>query len=332
MQIGSITLQNNLFVAPMAGVTDRPFRSLCKKLGAGYAVSEMVTSKRDLWESKKTKLRVDHQGELGPIAVQITGTSPDEMAQAALYNINCGAQIIDINMGCPAKKVCKKWAGSALMQDETLALLIIEAVVNVCAPYHVPVTLKMRTGWDTAHKNAPSIALGAQEAGIALITIHGRTREQKYHGEAEYDTITYVKSLLNIPVVANGDIDSAAKAKFVLDKTKADALMIGRAAQYKPWLFKEINYFLQTGEILPSPLIQDILSWITVYLEEHYIFYGEFLGVRQARKHIACLIKRLPGSDNMLQEINQAQSAKSQLCLVHNYFQKLEQTYERWPF
>lgn len=332
MQIGVITLQNNLFVAPMAGVTDRPFRSLCKKLGAGYAVSEMVTSKRELWESKKTRLRADHTGETGPIAVQITGTSPAEMAQAALYNINCGAQIIDINMGCPVKKVCKKWAGSALMQDEALALLIIEAVVNACTPYHVPVTLKIRTGWDAAHKNAPSIALAAQEAGIALITIHGRTREQKYHGEAEYDTIAYIKSLLNIPVVANGDIDSAAKAKFVLNKTKADALMIGRAAQHKPWLFKEIDYFLQTGEILPSPLTQDILCWITEYLEEHYIFYGEFSGVRQARKHIAWLIQKHPEADTMLQKVNQAESAKSQLCLVHDYFQKLEQNYERWPF
>ncbi|MFN3296855.1 tRNA dihydrouridine synthase DusB, partial [Caldimonas sp.] len=244
MRIGPHELPNALFVAPMAGVTDRPFRQLCKRLGAGYAVSEMVTSRKELWNSLKTSRRANHEGEVAPIAVQIAGTEPAMMAEAAAYNIDCGAQIIDINMGCPAKKVCNKWAGSALMQDEALALSIIEAVVAACAPRGVPVTLKMRTGWCAQHRNAVSLARAAEQAGVALITVHGRTREQGYTGRAEYDTIAAVKAAVKVPVVANGDIDSPQKALAVLRHTGADALMIGRAAQGRPWIFREIEHFL----------------------------------------------------------------------------------------
>jgi tRNA-dihydrouridine synthase B len=250
MRIGHITLANQLFVAPMAGVTDRPFRMLCKKLGAGYAVSEMVTSRKELWNSLKTSRRADHTGETSPIAVQIAGTDALMMAEAAAYNIDRGAQIIDINMGCPAKKVCSKWAGSALMQDEPLAAQIIEAVVAACAPRKVPVTLKMRTGWCDSERNAVRIARLAEAAGVAMVTVHGRTREQGYRGAAEYETIAAVKAALAIPVVANGDIDSPRKAREVLAATQADAIMIGRAAQGRPWIFAEIAHFLATGEEL----------------------------------------------------------------------------------
>ena len=242
MHIGPYTLPNQLFVAPMAGVTDRPFRTLCKRLGAGYAVSEMVTSRPDLRDSLKTSRRANHDGETAPIAVQIAGTDAQMMAEAARYNIDRGAQIIDINMGCPAKKVCDKWAGSALMQDETLALEIIEAVVHACTERGVPATLKMRTGWRADNKNAPRLAQLAEQAGIAMVTIHGRTREQKYAGEAEHDTVAAIKASVSIPVVANGDIDSPHKAKAVLQRTGADAIMIGRAAQGRPWIFREIAH------------------------------------------------------------------------------------------
>ena len=230
MQIGHIPLANRLFVAPMAGVTDRPFRQLCKALGAGYAVSEMVTSRKDLWNSLKTSRRANHEGEPGPIAVQIAGTEAQMMAEAAVFNIDRGAQIIDINMGCPAKKVCNKWAGSALMQDEALAMQIVEAVVAACAPHGVPVTLKMRTGWAEQAKNAPAIALAAEAAGVQMLTIHGRTREQGYRGLAEHDTVAHIKSRVRIPVVANGDVNSPQAARDVLARTGADAVMVGRAA------------------------------------------------------------------------------------------------------
>src|SRR5690349_13546861 len=253
MRIGPIELPNHLFVAPMAGVTDRPFRQLCKRLGAGYAVSEMVTSRKDLWQSLKTSRRANHEGEPGPIAVQIAGTDAEMMAEAAAYNIDRGAQIIDINMGCPAKKVCNKWAGSALMQDEPLAIAIVEAVVAACAPRGVPVTLKMRTGWCAGQRNALSLARAAESAGVAMVTVHGRTREQGYGGEAEHDTVAMIKAALSIPVVANGDIDSPERAEEVLRMTSADAVMIGRAAQGRPWIFGEIAHYLQHGEHAAPP-------------------------------------------------------------------------------
>ena len=253
MHIGQFSLANRLFVAPMAGVTDRPFRQLCKALGAGYAVSEMVTSRKDLWNSLKTSRRANHEGEPGPIAVQIAGTEAQMMAEAAVYNVERGAQIIDINMGCPAKKVCNKWAGSALMQDEVLAVSIAQAVVEACAPFNVPVTLKMRTGWCQQHKNAVSLARQFESIGIQMLTVHGRTREQGYKGQAEYDTIAAVKAAVKVPVVANGDITSPEKARDVLAYTGADAIMIGRAAQGRPWIFREIGHFLDTGEHLAHP-------------------------------------------------------------------------------
>lgn len=289
MHIGPHLLPNRLFVAPMAGVTDRPFRQLCRRLGAGYAVSEMVTSRRELWNSLKTSRRADHSGEPGPIAVQIAGTDAAMMAEAAAYNIDRGAQIIDINMGCPAKKVCNKWAGSALMRNEALALEIVEAVVAVAAPHGVPVTLKMRTGWSADERNALRLARLFEVAGIAMLTIHGRTREQGYKGLAEYDTIAAVKTALTIPVVANGDIDSPEKARDVLAYTKADALMIGRAAQGRPWIFREVSHFLSTGEHLAAPTVAEARDVLTEHLHDHYGLYGELSGVRSARKHLSLI-------------------------------------------
>jgi tRNA-dihydrouridine synthase B len=261
----------------MAGVTDRPFRKLSKRLGAGYAVSEMVTSRLDLMKTLKTSRRTCHQGEVGPIAVQIAGTDPEMMAEAALYNLQRGAQIIDINMGCPAKKVCQKWAGSGLMKDENLALSIIDAVVKVCQPFEVPVTLKMRTGWSESTKNALSIAKAAESAGVQMITVHGRTREQGFGGFAEYQTIKAIKNAVRIPVVANGDVDSPQKAKAVLEFTKADALMIGRAAQGRPWIFREIAHFLSTSSELAPPLIEEVRGLLLEHLQEHYDLYGSSL-------------------------------------------------------
>ncbi len=255
LRIGTIELANRLFVAPMAGVTDRPFRQLCKRLGAGHAVSEMVSSRRDLWQTLKTSRRANHDGETAPIAVQIAGTEPAMMAEAAIYNIDRGAQIIDINMGCPAKKVCNAWAGSALMQDEPLAQRIVDAVVAACAPRGVPVTLKMRTGWRHDRRNALPLALAAQAAGVSMIVVHGRTREQGYGGQAEHATVTAIKAALRIPVVANGDIDSPQQAAAVLAQTGADAVMIGRAAQGRPWIFREIAHFLRTGDQLAPPRV-----------------------------------------------------------------------------
>jgi len=331
MHIGQHALPNRLFVAPMAGVTDRPFRVLCKKLGAGYAVSEMVTSQRQLWDSLKTSRRANHEGEPAPIAVQIAGVDPQEMAEAARYNIERGAQIIDINMGCPAKKVCTKWAGSALMQDEQLALSIVDAVVQACAPLNVPVTLKMRTGWCQQVKNALPIALGAQERGIAMLTIHGRTREQGYGGQAEYATITAVKRALRIPVVANGDIDSPEKAKFVLDTTGADAIMIGRAAQGRPWVFGDIAHFLEHGQHRPAPRVAQVHEWLSEHLEDHYRLYGELTGTRSARKHIGWALKGLPGGEAFRAEMNQLDSSAEQLQRLAQWFGELGQRHERLP-
>ena len=331
MQIGPHSLPNRLFVAPMAGVTDRPFRQLCRGFGAGYAVSEMVTSRKDLWHTLKTSRRADHTGEPGPIAVQIAGTDAAMMAEAAAYNIDRGAQIIDINMGCPAKKVCNKWAGSALMQDEALALQIIEAVVAACAPNGVPVTLKMRTGWCAQVKNALNIARAAESAGVQMVTVHGRTREQGYKGAAEYATIAAVKAALRIPVVANGDIDSPHKAQAVLRATGADALMIGRAAQGRPWVFREIAHYLNTGALLAPPLVLEVRRALLAHLQDHYGLYGEFTGVRSARKHIGWYVRDLPGGDAFRARMNGIDSAPLQWQLVADYFEELADGHERLP-
>jgi tRNA-dihydrouridine synthase B len=331
MKIGHIELPNSLFVAPMAGVTDRPFRQLCKRLGAGYAVSEMVTSRRDLWNSLKTSRRANHDGEVAPISVQIAGTDAAMMAEAAAYNIDRGAQIIDINMGCPAKKVCSKWAGSALMQDEPLALSIVEAVVAACAPRRVPVTLKMRTGWCEAERNAVRIARAAESAGVAMVTVHGRTREQGYKGEAEYDTVAAVKAALAIPVVANGDIDSPEKAKAVLHRTGADAVMIGRAAQGRPWIFREIAHYLATGEQLPAPEVLQAKAWLLEHLQDHYGLYGEFAGVRTARKHIGWAVRSLPGGEDFRSAMNLLESCEAQVRAVGDWFDRLADEYQLLP-
>ncbi|MES2186676.1 MAG: tRNA dihydrouridine synthase DusB [Pseudomonadota bacterium] len=331
MQIGSISLPNRLFVAPMAGVTDRPFRMLCKSLGAGYAVSEMVTSRRDLWATLKTSRRANHEGETAPIAVQIAGTDAAMMAEAAAYNIDRGAQVIDINMGCPAKKVCNKWAGSALMQDEPLALAIVEAVVAAAAPHGVPVTLKMRTGWSQEHRNAVSIARQAEAAGVQMLTVHGRTREQGYQGQAEYDTITAVKAAVRIPVVANGDISTPERARDVLAATGADAVMVGRAAQGRPWIFREIAHFLATGEHLAPPLVVEVRRLLLDHLQEHYLLYGESTGVRSARKHIGWYVRGLPGGEDFRQRMNGIDDCRGQWEAVAGYFDFLGETSDRLP-
>ena len=331
MHIGPYALPNRLFVAPMAGVTDRPFRQLCKRLGAGYAVSEMVTSRKDLWNSLKTSRRANHEGEPGPIAVQIAGTDGPMMAEAAAYNIDRGAQIIDINMGCPAKKVCNKWAGSALMRDELGALAIVEAVVAACAPRQVPVTLKMRTGWCDSERNALRIARAAESAGVAMVTVHGRTREQGYRGQAEYDTIAAVKAALRIPVVANGDIDSPQKAAQVLQATGADAVMIGRAAQGQPWIFGDIAHYLAHGRLRPAPLTRDVHHWLTEHLLDHYSLYGEDAGVRSARKHIGWAVKDLPGGEAFRQTMNLLDDSQRQWQAVSDYFAQLAQQHPRLP-
>jgi tRNA-dihydrouridine synthase B len=331
MKIGHIELANRLFVAPMAGVTDRPFRQLCKRLGAGYAVSEMVTSRKDLWTSLKTSRRANHEGEVAPIAVQIAGTDAAMMAEAAAYNIDRGAQIIDINMGCPAKKVCNKWAGSALMQDEPLALQIVDAVVAACAPHKVPVTLKMRTGWCASQRNAVAIARAAESAGIAMVTVHGRTREQGYKGEAEYDTVAAVKASLRIPVVANGDIDSPEKAREVLRVTGADAIMIGRAAQGRPWIFREIAHYLATGETLVAPEVVQARRWLLEHLEDHYGLYGEYAGVRTARKHIGWAVRALPGGEDFRARMNLLDTCDAQVRAVGDWFDALADIHHRLP-
>ena len=315
----------------MAGVTDRPFRQLCKRLGAGYAVSEMVTSRKDLWNSLKTSRRANHEGEPGPISVQIAGTDAPMMAEAAIYNIERGAQIIDINMGCPAKKVCNKWAGSALMQNEPLAVEIAQAVVEAARPFNVPVTLKMRTGWCDAEKNAVKLATQFESVGIQMLTVHGRTREQGYKGFAEYDTIAAVKQAVRIPVAANGDITSPEKARDVLAYTGADAIMVGRAAQGRPWIFREIGHFLATGTHLAQPLVQEVRSVLLEHLQDHYALYGELTGVRSARKHIAWYVRALPGGDDLRRHINTIDDCQQQWQAVADYFAELASTMERLP-
>ncbi|AOY91753.1 tRNA dihydrouridine synthase DusB [Cupriavidus sp. USMAA2-4] len=331
MQIGPHRLRNNLFVAPMAGVTDRPFRQLCKRLGAGYAVSEMVASNAQLWKSEKTMRRANHTGEVEPIAVQIAGAEPGMMAEAARYNVERGAQIIDINMGCPAKKVCNVAAGSALLQNEPLVARIVEAVVAAVAEVDakVPVTLKIRTGWNRENRNALRVARLAEDAGISMLTIHGRTRADLYHGEAEYETIAAVKAQAGIPIVANGDITTPQKARQVLAATGADALMIGRAAQGRPWLFREIEHFLATGELLPPPEVAEIRAIMNEHLADHYAFYGEFTGVRTARKHIAWYTRGLKGANLFRHHMNTLDSSTAQLAAVNAFFDEQAQLSDR---
>ena len=331
MNIGLHVLANNLFAAPMAGVTDRPFRQLCRRLGAGYAVSEMVTSRRELWNTLKTSRRANHEGEPGPVAVQIAGTEPAMMAQAAAYNIERGAQIIDINLGCPAKKVCNKWAGSALMQDEPLAVAIAQAVVRACAPHGVPVTLKMRTGWSHAHRNAVQLARAFEDAGVQMLTVHGRTREQGYGGVAEYDTIAAVKAAVRVPVVANGDITTPEQARDVLRATGADAIMIGRAAQGRPWIFRELAHFLATGRHLAPPLVAEVRGLLLGHLQDHYALYGEYTGVRSARKHIAWYVRTLPGGVEFRTRMNGIEDSSAQVAAVGRFFDELGGTIDRMP-
>ena len=320
MQIGPFTLSNRLILAPMAGVTDRPFRQLCKQLGAGMAVSEMVSSNSLLWGSKKTLRRANHDGETEPRSVQIAGADPQMMADAARHNADNGAQIIDINMGCPAKKVCNVMAGSALLQDEPLVARILEAVV---AAVDVPVTLKIRTGWDREHRNAVRIARIAEDAGVQSLAIHGRTRADGYRGEAEYDTIAEVKHRIRIPVVANGDINTPEKAAHVLEYTGADAVMIGRAAQGRPWIFREIDHYLRTGEHLPDPPVEEIRRIMLGHLHNLYEFYGEYTGVRMARKHISWYSKGQPDGAAFRNAVNRVDSIEEQLALTNAFFDKL---------
>lgn len=283
LTIGPYCFPNRLVLAPMAGVTDRPFRQLCRQLGAGMTVSEMISSKPELRDTRKSRLRRDHSGEPGPIIVQIAGADPMMMADAARYNVDCGAQIIDINMGCPAKKVCRVDAGSALMRDEKVVARILSAVVDAV---DVPVTLKIRTGWSAEHRNAPRIATIAEDCGIQALAVHGRTRDQKYFGSAEYETIQSIKQRLSIPLIANGDIDSPQKAKMVMDFTGSDAIMIARAAQSKPWVFSLIDHYLKTGQQGKEPDLITRKTWLMQHLENLYEFYGDDQGVLIARKHI----------------------------------------------
>jgi tRNA-dihydrouridine synthase B len=332
MRIGHYELPHSVFAAPMAGVTDRPYRNLVKQLGAAYAVSEMVTSRADLRDSLKTSRRLDHTGESGPIAVQIAGTDAEMMAEAATYNLQRGAQIIDINMGCPAKKVCQKWAGSALMQDEALAMSIIEAVAKAALPFGAPVTLKMRTGWRCDQRNAVSLAKQAESAGIQMITVHGRSRDQGYKGQAEYDTIAQVKNAVSVPVVANGDIDSPQKAQQVLRLTGADAVMIGRAAQGRPWLFREINHYLAHGTLLAPPLVAEVKRLLMHHLEEHYSLYGSFTGVRTARKHIAWYVQGLAGATEFRQHLNAIEDCHKQSLAVADFLDVIGQQADRLTY
>lgn len=320
MQIGNWLFTNPAVAAPMAGVTDRPYRRLCKALGAEYAVTEMAASNPKLWDSVKTARRLDHTGEPAPIAVQITGSDPDMMAEAALFNIDKGAHIIDINMGCPVKKVCNVLSGSALLKDEDLVARIVERVVNACLPHQIPVTLKTRTGWDRQNKNALRVAKRAEDAGIAAFTLHGRTRCDFYQGEAEYDTIREVKAALRIPVIANGDIDSPQKAKFVLEYTGADAVMVGRAAQGRPWIFREIYHYLRHGTLLAPPTYGEMKHILLEHLQDHYDFYGEFIGVRSARKHIGWYFANTPNAAPWLAQINQIECTRTQLQAVAEWF------------
>ena len=317
--IGPYTFQNRLVLAPMAGVTDRPFRQLCRSLGAGMTVSEMISSRPDLRHSRKTQLRMDHAGEPGPIIVQIAGGIPKLMADAASYNVDQGAQIIDINMGCPAKKVCKVDAGSSLLKDTALVTRILESVVNSVS---VPVTLKIRTGWSRENRNALEVARIAEDCGIQALTVHGRTREDKYLGVAEYETIRQVKKAVRIPVIANGDIDSEKKAKMVMDFTATDAIMIGRVAQRRPWIFRHIEHYLATGKTAKEPTDQQKRNWLISHLKNLYAFYGEIQGVQIARKHINWQLGQFATYRQVKPALMQATAADTQLDIVNKYFEQ----------
>lgn len=319
-QIGSYSIDNPVILAPMAGVTDKPFRTLCRRLGAGLVISEMVTSDASLWHSHKSRKRLDHQNEAEPIVVQIAGGDPVAMANAARFNVENGAHIIDINMGCPAKKVCKKAAGSALLKDEVLVENILRAVI---AAVDVPVTLKIRTGWDTEHRNALTIAKIAEDSGVAALAIHGRTRACKFSGKAEYDTIAEVVQQVRIPVFCNGDINTPEQAQRVLNYTGAQAVMIGRAAQGRPWIFREINHYLRTGEQLAEPSLAEIGDILVTHLRELTEFYGNFLGPRIARKHLGWYLKTIPNSEPFRKYFNQLEHAEEQLLSVQSYFKQL---------
>lgn len=325
MKIGPYPLKNNLILAPMAGVTDRPFRQLCRDLGAGMAVSEMVSSNSLLWGSAKTLRRANHTGESEPRSVQIAGADPRMMAEAARHNADRGAQIIDINMGCPAKKVCNVMAGSALLKDELLVARILEAVV---AAVDVPVTLKIRTGWDKDNRNGIQVARIAEQSGIQALAVHGRTRACAYRGEAEYETIARIKQTVSIPVIANGDIDTPEKARQVLQQTGADAVMIGRAAQGRPWIFREIDHFLRTGVHLPEPELYEVRDILLGHLRNLYDFYGEQTGVRVARKHISWYSKGQRHGAAFRQAVNQVETADQQLALTYSFFTNLAEEKE----
>lgn len=320
MHIGPHLIQPRVVLAPMAGVTDKPFRQLCKRMGAGLAVSEMTISDPRFWNTSKSRHRMDHAGEPDPISVQIAGTDPAQLANAARHNVDLGAQIIDINMGCPAKKVCNVWAGSALMRDEALVGRILDAVV---AAVDVPVTLKIRTGWDAEYRNAPAIARVAESAGIAALTVHGRTRDQHYRGVAEHETVAAIKAELRIPVIANGDIDSPRRAHAVLQATGCDAVMVGRAAQGRPWLLREIAHFLATGEELPPPSLAEVRDVLLSHLDALHAFYGEPMGVRIARKHLGWYAKDRPENAAFRAVVNRAEDAHSQRALTRDYFDAL---------
>jgi len=319
--IGNHRIAPPLILAPMAGVTDKPFRLLCKRLGAGYAVSEMTSSDPRLWRTRKSVARLDHSGEPAPIGVQIAGADPAALAAAARHAVEHGAEIVDINMGCPAKKVCNAWAGSALLKDELLVGRIVSAVVTAV---DVPVTLKIRTGWDRANRNGVRVARIAEDAGIRALAVHGRTRDMLYTGEAEYETIAAIKQAVRIPVVANGDVTSPQKARQVLAATGADALMIGRAAQGRPWIFREIAHFLATGELLPSPCVAFVRETLLEHARALHAFYGELAGVRIARKHLAWYAKGCPDNGAFRAVVNRAETAEEQLRLTRDYFDGLE--------
>jgi tRNA-dihydrouridine synthase B len=330
LTLGPFEMPNRVFAAPMAGVTDLPWRQMARKLGAGHCVSEMVTSKRELWDTLKTSRRMNHAGEPGPVAAQLVGVDPQDMADAARANVEAGAQIVDINMGCPAKKVCSRWAGSALMQDETQALRIVDAVVRAMRELNVPVTLKMRTGWCADVRNAPRIARAAQDAGVAMIVVHGRTRDQGYGGQAEYDTIAAIKRELRIPVVANGDIDSAAKARAVLAATGADAVMIGRAALGRPWLLGHIAQALQSGTEPAQPSLRQQGAWLLEHLRAHQLFYGE-AGTKTARKHVGWAVAALPGGAAFRARFNTLSDPRAQVDAVAAYFDALDTSCDSQP-
>ena len=317
VRIGPYTLPNQLILAPMAGVTDQPFRQLCRRLGAGLVVSEMVTSDVNLWNTRKSSLRMIHSGDAEPRSVQIAGGDPQMLAEAARRNVEMGAQIIDINMGCPAKKVCNKAAGSALMKDEQLVSAILQAVV---AAVDVPVTLKIRTGWDRANKNGLTVAKIAEQSGISALAVHGRTRADLYTGEAEYDTIAAIKQAVTLPVFANGDIDSPQKARQVLDATGADGLLIGRAAQGRPWIFREIDHYLATGTQLPAPSLLEVEGILLEHLAALHAFYGDVMGVRIARKHVGWYLATLPGAREFRAQFNRLESTDAQCANVRQFF------------